>query len=187
VTTHVGLTARAFGAEGVFIAAQDRGVVTSIRDVVERFGGTFFVEDGVSWRSCIRTWKDEGGTVVHLTMYGLPSLKSSPRCVRQCVSSSWWVPRRCQGSLRSRGLQHLGHEPAALRDRKPRSLPRSSLRGRRVQPRVPWGMHPRHPDRVRETNGGDVIHRVLIAGFSTRHVAQSACHAGCRVDRSCYN
>ena len=37
-----------------------------------RWGGEFFVRDGVSWKRCIRAWKERGGTVVHLTMYGLP-------------------------------------------------------------------------------------------------------------------
>jgi len=72
VTTHVGLTARALGARGMYLAAEDRGVVTSIQDVVSRWGGDFFVEDGVKWRQCIRDWKASGGSVVHLTMYGLP-------------------------------------------------------------------------------------------------------------------
>lgn len=71
VTTHVGLAARAFGAEGMFLAAHDPGVVTSIKDVVERWGGDFFVEQDVSWRRCIEDWKSMGGAVVHLTMYGL--------------------------------------------------------------------------------------------------------------------
>lgn len=71
VTTHVGLTARALGAAGMFIAADDRGVVASIRDVADRFGGEFFVEDKVGWKSCIKRWKDDGGCVVHLTMFGL--------------------------------------------------------------------------------------------------------------------
>ena len=71
VTTHVGLAARAFGADGMFLAARDPGVVTSINDVVERWGGDFFVEQDVSWRRCIHDWKSEGGAVAHLTMYGL--------------------------------------------------------------------------------------------------------------------
>ena len=71
VTTHVGLTARALGANGMYIAAADKGVVESIDDVVSRWGGSFFCQDGVKWRSCIRDWKVRGGTVVHLTMYGL--------------------------------------------------------------------------------------------------------------------
>src|SRR5512138_2835776 len=71
VTTHVGLTARALGARGMFLAASDKGVVESIADVVTRWGGTFFCEDNVKWRSGIKEWKAQGGIVVHLTMYGL--------------------------------------------------------------------------------------------------------------------
>jgi len=71
VTTHVGLAARAFGANGMLLAEKDTGVVQSLRDVVERWGGDFTIQDGVSWRQCIREWKASGGTVVHLTMYGL--------------------------------------------------------------------------------------------------------------------
>ena len=71
VTTHVGLTARALGCKGMFLAADDLGVKTSIEDVAERWGGDFFVENNVSWRRCIHEWKEAGGIVVHLTMYGL--------------------------------------------------------------------------------------------------------------------
>jgi tRNA (cytidine56-2'-O)-methyltransferase len=72
VTTHVGLTARAFGARGMYLAARDSGVVRSIQDVVSRWGGDFFIEEQVSWKRCIRDWKEAGGVVVHLTMYGEP-------------------------------------------------------------------------------------------------------------------
>jgi tRNA (cytidine56-2'-O)-methyltransferase len=71
VTTHVGLTARALGGTGMYLAASDKGVVESINDVVSRWGGDFFCQDNVKWRSSIRDWKAHGGTVVHLTMYGL--------------------------------------------------------------------------------------------------------------------
>ena len=71
VTTHVGLTARALGATGMFLASNDTGIAKSICDVGERWGGEFFVENDVGWHSCIRRWKEAGGTVVHLTMFGL--------------------------------------------------------------------------------------------------------------------
>ena len=71
VTTHVALTGRALGAAGMYLAASDKGVVQSVADVAERWGGKFFCEDNVSWRTCIRDWKANGGVVVHLTMYGL--------------------------------------------------------------------------------------------------------------------
>ncbi|MDD1715772.1 MAG: tRNA (cytidine(56)-2'-O)-methyltransferase [Methanolinea sp.] len=70
VTTHVGLTARALGARGMLLAGRDSGVVKSIRDVAERWGGSFWIEDQISWKRCILDWKDAGGVVVHLTMYG---------------------------------------------------------------------------------------------------------------------
>jgi tRNA (cytidine56-2'-O)-methyltransferase len=71
VTTHVGLAARALGAEGMYLAEADTGVVQTITDVVSRWGGTFFCEDKIAWRRCIHDWKGSGGTVVHLTMYGI--------------------------------------------------------------------------------------------------------------------
>jgi tRNA (cytidine56-2'-O)-methyltransferase len=71
VTTHVGLTARALGARRFFLAGDDQGVVSSIGDVVERWGGGFEAVNNVKWRRCIADWKAAGGSVVHLTMYGL--------------------------------------------------------------------------------------------------------------------
>lgn len=71
VTTHVGLTARALGAKGMYLAASDKDVKESITDVAKRWGGEFFCDDNVKWRSCIKEWKANGGTVVHLTMYGI--------------------------------------------------------------------------------------------------------------------
>ena len=71
VTTHVGLTARALGAKGMYLASNDTGVKKSIEDVAKRWGGIFFVENDVSWKKCINEWKKDGGIVVHLTMYGL--------------------------------------------------------------------------------------------------------------------
>jgi len=71
ITTHVGLTARALGANGMLLAADDPNVKESIDNVVLRWGGDFFIEIGVDWRKAIKRWKEEGGMVVHLTMYGL--------------------------------------------------------------------------------------------------------------------
>src|SRR5437879_10197935 len=72
VTTHVCLTARALGADGVIIAdREDKTVESTIREVARRFGGDFSIESGNPWRKTIRDWSDEGGKVVHLTAYGL--------------------------------------------------------------------------------------------------------------------
>lgn len=79
VTTHVCLTARALGANGVYISdVRDRELVETIRSVSSRFGGDFHVESGRAWRSTINEWKRGGGKVVHLTAYGVPL----PRIIR---------------------------------------------------------------------------------------------------------
>jgi tRNA (cytidine56-2'-O)-methyltransferase len=73
VTTHVGLVARAFGADGMIIAgAKDKSLEESIRKAVEIWGGPFFIKSGEKWKDIIKGWKSSGGLVVHLTMYGLP-------------------------------------------------------------------------------------------------------------------
>lgn len=71
ITTHVALTARAFGAEGMLLASEDKGIVRSVSDVVERWGGDFYIKHNVNWRSAIRDWKEEGGKICHLSMYGI--------------------------------------------------------------------------------------------------------------------
>src|SRR3989442_402653 len=68
-TTHVCLTARAFGAEQVLVGTKDAGLERTVRKVVAKFGGNFEVAAGVHWRTAIRDWR---GSVVHLTMYGQP-------------------------------------------------------------------------------------------------------------------
>src|SRR5947209_19405485 len=80
VTTHVCLTARALGADGVIIADQEDKVVEStIRDVTNRFGGPFEVQSGKHWKQAIRDWRATGGRIVHLTAYGLPLPQMIPQ------------------------------------------------------------------------------------------------------------
>ena len=67
VTTHVALTARAFGADAILVSTRDTALERSIQGVVRRFGGNFRIETGVRWR---RILKEFPGTKVHLTMYG---------------------------------------------------------------------------------------------------------------------
>jgi tRNA (cytidine56-2'-O)-methyltransferase len=68
-TTHVGLTARALGADTVVLAndADSRG--ETIEDITNRFGGPFSVESTERPQAYIREWD---GEIIHLTMYGLP-------------------------------------------------------------------------------------------------------------------
>ena len=79
VTTHVALTARAFGADAIYVSSKDAGLVRSVRSVVSRFGGSFEIHDGVEWKKLVRGWP---GTVVHLTMYGLPIDEVLPKIPR---------------------------------------------------------------------------------------------------------
>lgn len=72
VTTHVCLTARALGASRVRIAEDDPSIARTVASVADRFGGSFRIESGTGWKGPIKAWKDAGGLVVHLTMYGEP-------------------------------------------------------------------------------------------------------------------
>lgn len=72
MTTHVGLTARALGADRVIFpdnAGQSR---ETVEDITDRFGGPFEVEVTDEVMGRIRSWD---GPIVHLTMYGEPVQK----------------------------------------------------------------------------------------------------------------
>ena len=72
VTTHVALTARALGADGVIVADnEDKPLEATVRDVAKRFGGHFQINTGKKWRRAVQEWKEQGGMLVHLTAYGL--------------------------------------------------------------------------------------------------------------------
>jgi len=68
ISTHVALTARALGAKGIYFSSFDEKVFESVRDVVSRWGGDFFIEE-VNWRKLLKNFD---GIKVHLTMYGIP-------------------------------------------------------------------------------------------------------------------
>jgi len=79
VTTHVALTARALGADAILVSTRDRALERTVRNVVERFGGSFTITTGIPWRRTLKEWN---GPKVHLTMYGLPLDKATPRIGR---------------------------------------------------------------------------------------------------------
>lgn len=80
ITTHVCLVARAFGADRLILNARDDALVRNVRGVVQRFGGSFGLEvDERPHRAIIDAWKEAGGTVAHLTMYGEPYAEAVPR------------------------------------------------------------------------------------------------------------
>jgi len=68
-TSHVGLTARALGADRAILAGDAASRRETVADITERFGGPFAVETTESPLGLVRDWE---GAVVHLTMYGLP-------------------------------------------------------------------------------------------------------------------
>lgn len=73
VTTHVCLTARALGADGIYISdVHDRELVERVNRVIESFGGRFIIEAGKPWRSTVNEWRRMGGRIIHLTAYGMP-------------------------------------------------------------------------------------------------------------------
>lgn len=69
MTTHVGLTARALGADRVILAKDGASRSETIKDITDRFGGPFAVETTDNPIGYLTDWD---GLIVHLTMYGLP-------------------------------------------------------------------------------------------------------------------
>lgn len=78
VTTHVALTARAFGADAAIVGEKDATLEKTVNDVVKRFGGPFEFRTGEAWKPLVKAWKKRG-MVVHLTMYGEPLEDALPR------------------------------------------------------------------------------------------------------------
>ena len=71
VTTHVALVARAFGAEKMLVVNAEDEIKKSVREVNERWGSDFEVEDISNWKNVLKEWKNSGNKIVHLTMYGI--------------------------------------------------------------------------------------------------------------------
>ena len=109
VTTHVALTARALGADEIWVSTPDLELEKTIQSVVGRFGGRFKIRTGVDWRKAIKAWE---GQVVHLTMYGeslskaLPTVKSKRLMI---VVGAEKVPREVY-DLADRNIS-VGNQP----------------------------------------------------------------------------
>jgi len=84
LSTHVGLTARALGADAiVYSGEKDDSLLSSINKIVSRWGGQFEASYEKNWRQVI---KDFPGAKVHLTMYG-SSLQDKIREIRSLSSN----------------------------------------------------------------------------------------------------
>lgn len=78
-STHIGLVARAFGAEELIFAGRGiKHVKKSLEEVNEKWGGSLTIQNTESWQKEIHDWQNSGGIVVHLTMYGLPINEKIP-------------------------------------------------------------------------------------------------------------
>jgi tRNA (cytidine56-2'-O)-methyltransferase len=71
LTTHVALASRAFGASGFILSdTVDEHIRATVEKVTKSWGGNFHFEMGTPWKTAVSQWKNNGGTVVHLTIYG---------------------------------------------------------------------------------------------------------------------
>ena len=118
VTTHVALTARAFGAKGFILSdVTDNQVKKSIEKVVSKWGGSFSFEMGVPWKEKIKEWRNSGGSIVHLTMYGMECNEKLLSKIRQkrgdvlVLVGSQKVPRSFFSSNISDLNIAIGHQP----------------------------------------------------------------------------
>ena len=75
ITTHVGLTARAFGANKFILSSEDERPIKTIKDVNKRWGGEFTASNNKNWKKTIKKWKKKDSIIIHLTMYGEPIKK----------------------------------------------------------------------------------------------------------------
>lgn len=72
VTTHIALVARALGCDRIYMNEVDDSIKSTVDKIIERWGGRHFdIEIIENWKSIIKRWKNGGGKIVHLTMYGL--------------------------------------------------------------------------------------------------------------------
>jgi len=72
ITSHLGLTARAFGADEVILSGEeDPSALETWNSVTERFGGNFECRYEAKPMRWLRRFS-KSGTIIHLTMYGEP-------------------------------------------------------------------------------------------------------------------
>jgi tRNA (cytidine56-2'-O)-methyltransferase len=76
LSTHLILCARALGVERVIYSGdEDPRLEEGVKDVVDRWGGSFDIEYISNWRGVVKQWE---GNITHLTMYGTPVEEAIP-------------------------------------------------------------------------------------------------------------
>ena len=68
ITTHVALTARAFGASRISFHRPDSRILETVSDVCKKFGGDFRIETISNPKKFLKEWN---GKIIHLTMFGI--------------------------------------------------------------------------------------------------------------------
>jgi tRNA (cytidine56-2'-O)-methyltransferase len=70
----VALVARAFGSEKIYMSDVANSLKQTIDYINNNWGGRsdFNIELISNWNNVVMNWKDGGGKIVHLTMYGIP-------------------------------------------------------------------------------------------------------------------
>jgi len=68
ISTHIGLVARAFGADELVMDARDSLVEKSINRVVEEWGNGLGIDVTKDWKGYVKNFN---GDRIHLTMYGI--------------------------------------------------------------------------------------------------------------------
>ncbi len=71
ITTHVALTARAFGAVKIYYSGErDSNLEDSVNKITEKFGGPFNIGHTENGIRLLKEKKNNGFLIVHLTVYG---------------------------------------------------------------------------------------------------------------------
>ncbi len=72
MSTHLALTARAFGARELYYSGEhDTRIEASIQHIIEEWGGNFTIKYVKNPRELVKSWKNKGNIIVHLTMFGV--------------------------------------------------------------------------------------------------------------------
>ena len=70
VTTHVALVARSFGASKIFMIEVNPEIKETLDKITDTWGGNFQVEFVENWKKTLKSKKEQGFKIIHLTMYG---------------------------------------------------------------------------------------------------------------------
>src|SRR3989338_1147566 len=71
ISTHVALTARAFGAGKIYYSGdKDSNLDNSVNKITEKFGGPFKIEHTENGIKLLKEKNNNGFFIVHLTVYG---------------------------------------------------------------------------------------------------------------------